>query len=162
MQMLDRLAEQAGEVDARIELRASIAASAWDYLNIAEICLQAGRDAEALRWADEGLWKSEDKPESRLVVFAARLRRRVGEPEKAEAQLWAEFERAPTLEVYRLLRDDAARPGAVVDRSAEILRGRIAAHDRYAWPNPSDLLVDITAWPRGGSTKPGLTPRTLQ
>jgi len=58
--ILDFFAERDGDVDARIALRAKDLSSQWNYLELAEFCLSQGRNEDALRHAEEGLWLFED------------------------------------------------------------------------------------------------------
>lgn len=68
--ILDFFAERDGDVDARIALRAKNLSSPWSYLQLAEFCRSQGREEEALRRAEEGLWLFEDdRPDERLVFF---------------------------------------------------------------------------------------------
>ena len=62
--ILNSFAAEEGDVDARIALRASDAETAGDYTWLVTLCLEAGRQEEALAWAEEGLWKLEDRPDS--------------------------------------------------------------------------------------------------
>ncbi|HKJ61792.1 MAG TPA: SWIM zinc finger family protein, partial [Hyphomicrobiales bacterium] len=72
--ILDFFAERDGDVEMRIALRAKDLSSPWAYLQLAEFCQAHGREAEALRHAEEGLWLFEDgRPDERLVCFAADL-----------------------------------------------------------------------------------------
>ena len=106
--ILDFFAERANDLDARIAIRARDLAAPWDYLGLAELCLSEGRDVEALRWAEEGLWQFEDEePDTRLVRFAADLLVKAGRAADAEAAVWRPFERAPARALCRHRR----RPG---------------------------------------------------
>lgn len=58
--VLDFFAEREGNVEERVALRARDLDSPWDYLRLAEFCLEHGREGEALGYAEEGLWKFED------------------------------------------------------------------------------------------------------
>lgn len=75
--ILESLAARDGDIDAWIAIRATDLSSAYAYLQVAKLCADHGRTAEALKWAEEGLWQFEDEPDRRLVVFAATLRRRL-------------------------------------------------------------------------------------
>jgi uncharacterized Zn finger protein len=142
MRILDFFAERAGELDVRIGLRAKHLPSQWSYLELAEFCLSHGREQEALRRAEEGLWLFEDqRPDERLAVFAAELLSKAGRKVDAEASLQRVFERAPSLELYARLRQfggKAARERAVKFLEAGQVRGK-----RAGWNSPSDLLIQI-------------------
>jgi hypothetical protein len=85
--LLDGFAAADGDLDARIAIRAKCLDSAPAYRAVAELCLGAGRAAEALRWAEEGQWQFEDDPDPGLDALVLRLRasRRgsAGTPSKA-------------------------------------------------------------------------------
>ena len=142
MRILDFFAERAGEVDTRIALRAKNLSSQWSYLQLAEFCRSQGREEEAIRRAEEGLWMFEDKrPDERLVLFTAELLSKAGRKADAEAHLQRAFEKAPTLELYtRLckLGGDVSR-----DRALKFLEARLARREPTRWHDPSDLLVRI-------------------
>jgi uncharacterized Zn finger protein len=142
MRIFDFFAERAGEIDTRIALRAKDLSSQWSYLQLAEFCLSQGREQEALRRAEEGLWLFEDqRPDERLVLFTAELPSKAGRRQDAEACLQRAFEKAPSFELYTRLRKlggKAARERIVKFLEASQIRG-----ERIRWHNPSDLLIRI-------------------
>jgi len=148
--ILEHFAEQEGDLDARIAIRAKDLSSPYSYLQIAELWLANGREADALKWTEEGLWLFEGMPDDRLVAFAADLYRRVGRNGDAEKLLWQAFESRPSLDFYdRLkasLRDDPAAAKSVADKAVQVLQGGLAAAERDAparWPSRADLLVEV-------------------
>ncbi|MER8461476.1 DUF6880 family protein [Mesorhizobium sp. M1396] len=141
-EILDFFAERDGDVEARIALRAKHLSSQPSYLKIAEFCLSQGRVEEALRWAEDGLWIFEDdRPDERLVVFAADLLTKAGRNADAEAHLWRAFEKAPSLGLYQRLCSSAG--GEARDRAIERLQSRLASEKPSAWHYPADLLISI-------------------
>ena len=74
--ILESFAERSGDVDGMIAIRAQDLSLAYNYLLIAKLCADHDRIADALKWAEEGLWQFEDEPDKRLIAFAADLRRR--------------------------------------------------------------------------------------
>ena len=106
--ILESFAERDGDVDAVIAIRTRDLSTAYDYLGIAQLCLDHAREAEALKWAEEGLWQFEDNPDERLIFFVSDLYRRIGRGEDAEKLLWRTFERAPSLQLYERLKSAAA------------------------------------------------------
>jgi len=124
--ILESFAKCDGDVDARIAVRKKDLSSAYDYLGIAELCLAHGRDAEALEWAEEGLWQFEDNPDERLVVFAAELYVRLGRKADAERALWREFERSPSLDLYKQMDAVLDRSRSVRGRAVTFLKARLA------------------------------------
>jgi uncharacterized Zn finger protein len=142
MWILDFFAERAGEVDTRIALRAKDLSSQWSYLQLAEFCRSQGREEEALRRAEEGLWIFEDaRPDERLVLFVVELLSKAGRKADAEAHLQRAFEKMPTLELYKRLRKfggDAAR-----ERAVKLLEARQGRRERPGWLDPDHLLIRI-------------------
>lgn len=140
--ILDFFAEHEGDLDARIALRAKDLSSAWRYLQLAEFCRAQGREEEALRHAEEGLWVfADDRLDERLVFLAADLLLKAGRRNDAEAHLWQAFERQPSLDLYGRLRKlggDGAR-----QRAVELLTARLAKKERGPWYNPADLLIHV-------------------
>jgi tetratricopeptide (TPR) repeat protein len=140
--ILDFFAEREGNVEERITLRANDLDSPWSYLRLAEFCLQQDRKDEALRRAEEGLWRFEDgRPDERLTLFAAGLLTKAGRKGDAEKHLWRAFERAPSRELYDRLRKLG---GAVAgDRARAILDASLSADRGIAGYGAFDLLVRL-------------------
>ena len=142
MRILDFFAERAGEVDSRIALRARNLSSQRSYLQLAEFCLSHGREEEALRRAEEGLWMFEDeRPDEPLVLFAAELLFKAGRKGDAEAHLQRAFEKSPTLELYKRL----CQFGGVAarERVLKFLEAKQAGAEKISWHDPGDLLIRI-------------------
>jgi uncharacterized Zn finger protein len=143
--VLERFAARDGDVDARIAIRTMDLSTAYDYLEIARLCLDHGREAEGLKWAEEGLWQFEDQPDQRLVFFLADLYRRIGRENDADELLWQTFDRLPSSELYLRLKN-AAGPGkaAVGDRVIALLWGKLDKSEGKAlWSSPRELLLQI-------------------
>jgi uncharacterized Zn finger protein len=146
--ILDGFAEREGDVDARIAIRANNLSTAYAYLGIAQLCLDHGREAEALKWAEEGVWQFEDHPDERLVFFLADLYRRIGRKDDADKLLWRNFERLPSIEAYRKLKAAAgsskAATEAVRDRAIALLQAKLGKPEAKArWSSPRDLLLEL-------------------
>ena len=141
--ILDAFAEADGDVDTRIRLRAADASSASDYHQIVQICLDAGRKGDALKWAEEGVWKTEDRPERSLAQLTARLLREHGQTDKAQKLLWRLFERAPDMGLHQDLLGGGESKDSVVDRCVRVLEANLAKKGGSAWWGVSDLLVEI-------------------
>ena len=143
MRILDRFADDEGDVEARIKLRAKDLSSPWKYFELAEFCLKHKSADEALRWAEEGLWAFEDGPsDARLVLFAADLLMKAGRRGDAEAILGRAFERAPDFNVYLRWREaggEAAREHAL----ALVERRAATARTGLLFGHPADLSVEI-------------------
>lgn len=146
--VLECIAARDGDVDARIAIRAKDLSTAYAYLGIAQLCLSHSRDAEALKWAEEGLWQFEDHPDQRLVFFSTDLYRRIGREKDADELLWQTFERLPSIELYRRLKSAAssgkAAEAAVCDRVIELLRVKLDKSEAKArWSSPRELLLQV-------------------
>lgn len=144
--ILDGFAKRAGDVDARLAIAAKDLSSPDRYIRIAELCREHGRDDEALRWAEEGLWAFEEHPDERLRTFVADLYRARGRPAEAEALLWRIYEHGPSFATFERLRRVAADSRATADRSVAFLEGRLASRPVHApaWGSgDADLIVSI-------------------
>jgi tetratricopeptide (TPR) repeat protein len=140
--MLDGFAEGDGDVETRIALRTKDLSSPWKYLELAEFCRAQGRDEEALRHAEEGLWVFEDQePDERLVLFAADLLAKAGRKSDAEARLWRVFEKAPSLELYTRLRKCSGK--AACERAIGLLEATLAKRTPTRWHSAGDLLIGV-------------------
>jgi uncharacterized Zn finger protein len=140
--ILDGFAERDGDVATRIALRAKDLSSAWSYLQLAQFCLSQGREEEALRSAEDGLFVFEDeRPDEQLVFFAVDLLSKAGRKGEAEAHLWRAFNKEPSFDLYARLHkiaDSAAR-----ERAIEHLQARAAKSERTRWHYPAELLIRI-------------------
>jgi hypothetical protein len=146
--VLECFAARDGDVDARIAIRTKDLSTAYAYLEIAQLCLGHGREADGLKWAEEGLWQFEDRLDQRLVFFAADLYRRSGREKDADELLWQTFERLPSIELYRRLKSAAssgkAAVAAVCDRVIELLRAKLDKSEAKArWLSPRELLLRV-------------------
>lgn len=140
--ILDVFAERDGDVEARIALRATDLSSAWSYLQLAEFCLSQGRETEALRWAEEGLWVFEDgRPDEPLVLCAVGLLTKAGREGEAQAHLRRAFEKAPSLELFVRLRQLGGQ--AAGERAVQVLQAQLVNEQPTRWHYPADLLVRI-------------------
>jgi tetratricopeptide (TPR) repeat protein len=140
--ILDFFAEREGNVEERVALRARDLSSTWSYLRLAEFCLEVGRKDEALRRAEEGLWKFEDKrPDERLTLFAAGLLTKAGRKGEAEKHLWRAFERAPSRELYERLRKLGGT--AARERALATLEASLGTGNRVGPYGASHLLIEL-------------------
>lgn len=146
--ILESFAGREGDVDARIAIRANDLSTAYAYLGIAQLCLDHRREAEALKWAEEGVWQFEDHPDERLVFFLADLYRRIGREEDIDKLLWQNFERLPSIELYRKLKAAAGSGKAAMeaarDHAIALLRAKLGKPQTKArWSSPKELLLQL-------------------
>ncbi|WP_375785758.1 SWIM zinc finger domain-containing protein [Bradyrhizobium sp. Pha-3] len=147
--MMERFAERDGDVDAGIAIRASDLSTAHDYLGVAQLCLDNGREQEALKWAEEGLWKFEDEPDQRLVLFTCGLLQRSGRNEDANERLWKLFSREPSVELYLRLKSDAGAGNAQIlvrDKAIAALSvraGKSGSQSEWSVFGAAEVLVRV-------------------
>lgn len=140
--MMDYFAERDGDFEARIAIREADQSSPFDVLRLAEFCLEHGREEEALRRAEEGLWLFEDeRPDERLYVFVARLLGKNGRNEEAVAHLMRAFDKAPSLSLHECLKSIGGAKAS--DTAIARLRSMTAASRPTARDARSDLLIEI-------------------
>jgi len=154
--IMERLARLSGDVDELLAVKARDLTSAYRYLVIAEILAEAGRDDEALEWAERGGRAYPKQPDNRLRDFlvAAYLRRQ--RHDEALALTWVQFEERPTLEHYQKLSEVTAQVGiwpAQRERALALIETMIRreAESTNAWkPQPSQPntspRVEIALW----------------
>lgn len=148
--ILERFAEREGDVDGVIAIRTKDLSTAYDYLGIAQLCLDHAREREALKWTEEGLWQFEDNPDERLMFFASDLYRRIGRGEDADKLLWRTFERHPSIALYEQLKSaagtDRMLADAVRDRALAWLRaqvGKPVGRSGMRWSSPTEILIRL-------------------
>ena len=111
--LMENLAESEGDVDTLLAIKQRDLSSPQDFLSLAELCRSAGRDEEALAWAQRGL------REFAVSLYTGGLRdfvvvelQRHGRHEEAVAMVWEDFCRFGNLEHFRQLKRTAeAVPG---------------------------------------------------
>jgi uncharacterized Zn finger protein len=148
--ILESFAERDGDVDGIIAIRARDLSNAYRYLGIAQLCLDHGREPEALKWAEDGLWQFEDNPDERLISFASDLYRRIGRKEDADKLLWRMFERRPSIDLYQRIKSavgtDRRLANALREQAFALLQSRLGKpHNSTAgyWSAPAEILTQL-------------------
>ncbi len=155
--IMESLARAAGDVDELVAIKSRDLSVAYHFLEIAQVCRDAGRDDEALDWAERGVRAFPTATDSRLREFLADLYHRRSRHDEAMALIWAEFVERPSLERYQLLKSHADRIEAWPawrTRALEAARASIVREQRTArparnrWEGPADgsPLVRIHLW----------------
>lgn len=119
-----------GDPDELIEVKSHDLHSPYDYLEIARTLMTADRTEEAAQWARRGLETYADRSQQTppLREFLAGLLREQGEESAALNLFWDAFERAPSLETYRRLQEEAGDQGdAYGARAIRLLREQTSA-----------------------------------
>jgi uncharacterized Zn finger protein len=103
--MMETLARVEGDVDGLVAVIARDLSHAYAYLRVAGVLCEAGRDDEALEWAERGMAAfPEPRADSRLREFLAEQYHQRARHDDAVALAWQAFSAAPNLESYRALR----------------------------------------------------------
>ncbi len=154
--VMTRLAEQTGDVDELVAVLSHDLSLPYSFLGIAEAYAEAGRDDDALEWAERGIEAFPDRPDSRLVTFVAEAHRRRGDHAQALELIWGLYSEHPGLASYRDLKPYAERAGQwseARDRAIALLRDRAAAAQEerrqrgYGWGHlDATELVRIRLW----------------
>jgi uncharacterized Zn finger protein len=129
--MMETLARVEGDVDGLVAVVARDLSHAYSYLRIAEVLREAGRDDEALEWAERGMAAfPEPRADSRLREFLAEQYHQRGRHDDAVGLAWEAFSGAPSLGPYQTLRQHVERGGqwpAWRERALARLREHVAA-----------------------------------
>jgi len=155
--VMELLAEQTGDVDELVAVISHDLSLPYSFLRIAEAYLQAGREDDAIEWAERGMEAFPERPDSRLVTFLADAYGRRVQHARAAELMWALFEDHPGLASYRDMRPYAERAGEwgeTRERALDLLRERVAAAEPerrqrgYGWSPYRDAseLVWIHLW----------------
>ena len=139
------LAEVGGDVDEQIAVMARDRSSAHRYLEIATVCLEAGRLDQAIDWAEQGVRAFPVRTDGRLRRFLADRYQAMGRHGDAVALTWVDLMDRPDRERYRLLLADAEAAGA-----RPVWRDRAMEHARSLLP-PPDASGDQTIRPWDGA-----------
>lgn len=126
-QMMQTLAELAGDVDAVVDVLARDQSSAYQFVRIVEVYREAKRYDDALAWAEKGL-ALHGGSDSRLLDASAEEYHRAGRAEDAVRICWEAYDAAPGLRSYRQLAEHATRAGLWAewhDKALALLRSRI-------------------------------------
>lgn len=149
--LMERIARADGDVDAVVAIYAAdLSNSGWTHLLIARELDAAGRDRDALEWAERGLREAE-RPDYRLVDYLADRYAAVGRNEDVLRLRRDQFRAERTLANYQALRQAAGECGewAAERESAQALLRDDARRLRFrvpwAWgggPVLIDALLD--------------------
>ncbi len=107
--IMETLARREGNIDFLAEIKKSDLTRPVCFLEIAQLYQEAGRDDEALAWAERGVRAFEKNPDVQLVDFLAEAYHRQGFHEKALGLIWLSFTLSPGLPRYHSLKKHARR-----------------------------------------------------
>lgn len=109
--ILENLARSSGDVETLVALKKRDLSSSWAYLQVAEACRQAGKQDEAMEWAERGVKAFPNRVDPRLREFLADAYHRRKRHEEAMALIWSGFTEARSLEAYKSLKAHAGKAG---------------------------------------------------
>lgn len=157
-QIMEALARLSGDVDELVAVKKRDLSGPNRYLDIAQIYEQAGRQDEALAWAERGAGAFPSSgPGSMLSGFLVEQYRRRGRHDEALAILWRQFEDQPGLRWYESLKaytEPIGRWPEWRERALAAMRAQIEKPPRHPnqispWlvrPADRSLLVEIFLW----------------
>ncbi len=154
--IMETLAQQSGDTEALVAVKARDLSHPYAYLEIAEIYRRAHKLDSALEWAERGLRAFPYRTDSRLREFVAGQYHRLNRHREAMALAWAEFTDRPDLERYQLLKSHADRTSRWTEwrekAVAEVRRTIVSARretqeDQLGhFPPDASTLVQIFLW----------------
>lgn len=142
--VMAELARESGDLEALVAVLRRDLSMPYCFQRIAEVYREAGREDQAIAWAERGLSEFPQHADRRLRDVLAQLYRSRGQYDKALEQAWARFEERPALEQFRSLKEyaEAARQWpAQRERALAHIRAGIR-QDR----KDRSILVRIFLW----------------
>jgi uncharacterized Zn finger protein len=109
--IMEILAEQSGDLEARVAVKARDLSLPYGFLQVAELYRDAGEHDRALEWAERGIAAFPERSDPRLVAFLLAEYHRRGRFADVMDRVWQEFARSANLESYQRLKDHAERIG---------------------------------------------------
>lgn len=109
--IMEVLARRDGDVEALLAVKRRDLSSPYDFLEIAELLRSAGRESEAIEWAERGVAAFPDWRDERLDIFLCDAYQQDGRHDAALELAWRRFVARPKLDEYRFLTDVASRAG---------------------------------------------------
>ncbi|MDA8310180.1 MAG: hypothetical protein M0Z46_06130 [Actinomycetota bacterium] len=109
--MMEAIAEASGDVDESVAVLAKDQSSPYQFVRIADRYRAAGRFADALSWAEQGLGYFGASADHRLLDVAAEEYHRAGQGERAVELAWRAFEDRPSPSTYERLCAQGTRAG---------------------------------------------------
>ncbi|MEE2038800.1 hypothetical protein Q8791_16370 [Nocardiopsis sp. CT-R113] len=105
--LMTEFARVSGDVDLFVRVCSQDQDGVY-YAGIVDALCSAGREGEALEWAERGLAEREGRPDERLMDHVVGAYRAAGRWEDLRRVRWEAFERSLDVETYRSLREDGA------------------------------------------------------
>jgi hypothetical protein len=152
--IMKTLAEMDGDVNALVEVLKRDLADLHAYLEIAQVLQRAGRQDEALKWAEDGRRAFAREAGYGLDDFLVAEYHRRGRHDEAIALRWANFAKNPALRGYQEVKasaDRAASWSAWREKALAVLRKQQTAPRsrglQYGWYEPGGaVLIEVFLW----------------
>lgn len=153
--IMESLARADGDVDAVIEVKKRDLSHSYAFLSIAEIYKEAGRNDDALAWAEKGLTSFSKDPDNRLRDFVAEEYHRRKRYDEAYELYRIQFIEHPGLEQYKKVmeyakkinRAEPAREDALSFLRQVIGKEKKKPKTRYWFGKPDhSRFVEIFLW----------------
>jgi uncharacterized Zn finger protein len=138
--LLKELAALGGDVDSLLARKAKAVANAWDYLELAELCRQYGRDRQVIDWLERGCKAHPN--DRRLLDTLAQSYSREGFAEDALQLRWQAFAAGPDEGAYLALRDAAVALNAWDEWRARAIT-YLNEHPKKFWGAAVDMKVNL-------------------
>jgi len=138
--IMESLARQSGDHEALVAIKRHDLSHPYSFLQIAEIYRQAGKDDQALNWAEQGM-RAFPRVDSRLSDFVADEYHRRGRNEEAMALIWAQFIETPRLDSYQKLQTHALMCDQASDKLQFVANPKFRVGPPSVQASDSPLLV---------------------
>lgn len=139
-ELLKELAALGGDADSLLARKAKAVAEPWDYLELAELCRQHGRDRQSIDWLERGCKAHAD--ETRLLDALAEAYIHEGFQEDALQLRWKSFAELPAEHSYLALRDAAVAQDAWAHWRAQAMAHLEKNKNRF-WGSVADLKINL-------------------
>jgi SWIM zinc finger len=143
---MEQVLTAVGDVDALVEmLAANLDQRGLAHLRIVEVLDEAGRDDDALAWAERGV-REAAHPDSRLADFVVGRYCAAGRVDDAVRVRRERFRAVPSVAAYRLLRDVAEQAGLwepTREWALGVLRADAARMQATSGWAPEPVLIDV-------------------
>ena len=107
--IMEQLAEQSGDLEKLVSIKASDLSLAYHYLTIAKLYKENGKKDQVIKWAEKGVKAFPKKTDERLREFLADEYIALSREDDAMKLVWKIFEDSPSLESYKTLKAYAER-----------------------------------------------------
>ncbi|MFD3683871.1 SWIM zinc finger domain-containing protein [Nocardiopsis sp. NPDC058631] len=146
--LMSEFARVSGDVDLLVRVYSQDRDRVY-YAGIVDALRSAGRDREALEWAERGLAAREGRPDERLVDHVVGAYRTAERWEDLCRVRWEAFEQSPEVGSYSALREDSTEKEwpQVRDQALAVLRRSAARRRSRHFPCS---LVEVLLWEGSG------------